>query len=89
MKIILTASGLLDIVDGTSPKPEPTAANYAAWNSKNAKAMCILSSAIEYLLEYLITCENAVEMWDKLSSIHEQKSAANKLVRAAMRTRAR
>jgi len=34
MKIIFTASGLLDVVDGTLPKPEPTADNYAAWNSK-------------------------------------------------------
>jgi len=80
MKIIFTASGLLDVVDGTFPKPEPTADNYAAWNSKNAKAMCILSSAVEYSqLKYLITCEKAAEMWAKLGSIHEQKSAANKL----------
>jgi len=80
MKIIFTASGLLDVVDGTLPKPEPTADNHAAWNSKNAKAMCILSSAVEYSqLEYLITCEKAAEMWAKLGFIHEQKSAANKL----------
>jgi len=60
MKIILTASGLLNIADGTLPKPEPTADNYTSWNSKNAKAMCILSSAVEYSqLEYLITCEKA------------------------------
>lgn len=30
-------------------------------------------------LEYLITCETAAEMWSKLSTIHEQKSASNKL----------
>lgn len=29
--------------------------------------------------EYLITCETAAEMWSKLSTIHEQKSASNKL----------
>jgi len=55
MKIIFTASGLLDIVDGMLPKSESTADNYVAWNSKNAKAMCILSSAVEYSqFEYLI-----------------------------------
>ncbi|KAG5317910.1 COPIA protein, partial [Pseudoatta argentina] len=47
---------------------------------KKCQSMCILSSAVEYSqLEYLITCEIASEMWSKLSAIHEQKSAANKL----------
>lgn len=31
-------------------------------------------------LEYLITCKTAAEMWSKLSTIHEQKSASNKLI---------
>lgn len=30
-------------------------------------------------LEYLIACETAAKMWSKLSTIHEQKSASNKL----------
>lgn len=81
IKTFLTASGLMDIVDGSMPKPEIIAENHAAWNVKNAKAMCILSSAVEYpQLEYLITYDNAAEMWTKLSSIHEQKSTANKLL---------
>lgn len=42
--------------------------------------MCIISSSMEYSqLEYLITCETAAEMWSKLSTIHEQKSASDKL----------
>ncbi|EZA62851.1 hypothetical protein X777_01168 [Ooceraea biroi] len=31
-------------------------------------------------LEYLLTCTTAKDMWDKLTSIHEQKSASNKLI---------
>ncbi|KYN22413.1 Copia protein [Trachymyrmex cornetzi] len=80
IRTILTVSGLMDIVDGKLPKPEAVAESHVTWNAKNAKAMCILSSAVEYSqLEYLITCETAFDMWTKLSSIHEHKSAANKL----------
>ena len=43
--------------------------------------MCIISTAMVYFqLEYLITCNTAAEMWSKLSSIHEQKTASNKLL---------
>ncbi|KYN10984.1 Copia protein [Trachymyrmex cornetzi] len=80
IKTILMANGLMNVTNGMLPKPEPAAADYATWNTRNAKAICILSSAVEYSqLEYLVTCETAAEMWVKLSSIHEQKNAANKL----------
>uniref|UniRef100_A0ABD2W1N0 Uncharacterized protein n=1 Tax=Trichogramma kaykai TaxID=54128 RepID=A0ABD2W1N0_9HYME len=73
------------MVEGTDKKPEATTAyaNAAAiktWNKSNAEAMFILSSTMEYSqLEYLITCSTAAEMWSKLSAIHEQKTATNKL----------
>lgn len=80
VRTVLVASGLLEITEGNIIKTEPRDATYGAWCTKNAKAMCILSSSIEYSqLEYLITCETAAEMWSKPSSIHEQKSASNKL----------
>jgi len=80
LRAVLVATGLLEITEGTVVKPEPTANTYTAWCTKNAKAMCIISSSMEYSqLEYLITCETAAEMWSKLSTIHEQKSASNKL----------
>ncbi|KMQ86359.1 copia protein, partial [Lasius niger] len=79
LRSILVATGLLEITEGTIAKPEPTQDTYAAWCTRNAKAMCIISSSMEYSqLEYLITCETAAEMWSKLSTI-EQKSASNKL----------
>lgn len=31
-------------------------------------------------LEYLLTCERASDMWDRLSAIHEQKSESNKFL---------
>lgn len=50
------------------------------WKKDNARAMCIISSSVDYSqLEYLITCVNASEMWNKLCLIHEQNSKSNKL----------
>ena len=70
-------------MEGTEIKPEATENNDAAvkaWTKKDAKAMFILSSSIDYMhLNYLVTCTTSREMWTKLSSIHEQKSASNKL----------
>ncbi|KYN15047.1 hypothetical protein ALC57_12736, partial [Trachymyrmex cornetzi] len=52
-----------------------------AWKRENAKTVFIISSSMEAKqLRSLITCETANEMWLKLSKIHEQKSASNKLV---------
>ncbi|XP_014222302.1 uncharacterized protein LOC106649396 [Trichogramma pretiosum] len=71
------------MIEGTDKKPETTTAIAAAiktLNKSNAEAMLILSSTMEYSqLEYLITCSTAAEMWSKLSAIHEQKTATNKL----------
>lgn len=51
------------------------------WIQDDAKAMVILSATIqESQLESLITCASAREMWVRLSAIHEQKSASNKLI---------
>jgi len=80
MRAIFTATGLLKLVDGTETKPESTVDGLDVWNARNARAMCYISSSMDHKqLETLITCESAAEMWAKLSAIHEQKSAANKL----------
>lgn len=79
MLALFEASGLKEIVEGKILKPVEADSSYTAWVSKNAKAKCILASSMEFLqLEYLITCQTANEMWNKLSSIYEQRSAANK-----------
>lgn len=71
------------MVEGTDIKPEDTESVSVkeAWNKKNAKAMYVLSSSMEYSqLEYLLTCDTAKAMCKKLCSIHEQKSETNKLL---------
>jgi hypothetical protein len=79
---LFVASSLLEIVNGTKKKPASTnQAELSTWERENAKAMFMISSSMEAKqLRSLITCETANEMWLKLSKIHEQKSASNKLV---------
>ena len=84
MRTVFVAHDLLNIVEGTEIKPDPAtnenAAQRSSWIKKDAKAMFFLSASMEYnQLECLVTCLSAHEMWNKLSSIHEQKSATNKL----------
>ena len=83
MRTVFVAQDLLEIVEGTEIKPEATENNAAvvkAWTKKDAKAISILASSIDYMqLDYLVTCTTSREIWTKLSSIHEQKSASNKL----------
>lgn len=80
IKTVLVANELLDIVEGRTAKPEAEGAPQTDWIKRNAKDMFILSSSIEFSqLEYLITCTTSHDMWTKLSSILEQKSATNKL----------
>lgn len=81
MLAVFEASGLKDIVEGTLSRPTQGDSTYGTWVSKNAKAKCILASSMEFSqLEYLITCQTANEMWQKLSNIYEQRSAANKSI---------
>lgn len=43
--------------------------------------MFLISSSIENSqLDCVLMCTKAKKMWDKLNSIHEQKSATNKLM---------
>lgn len=79
LNAILVASGIQDIVNGTKMEPhEP--AEREQWKKDNAKAMFIISTALEdNQLECLLTCTTAAEMWRKLSITHEQASASSKL----------
>lgn len=78
MKAIFIANGLTSIVDGTTLRP---AENTSEWDRRNAKAMVIISSTIEASqFEYLLTCEKAAEMWNRLTAIYEQKTESNKLL---------
>lgn len=82
MNAMFVAYGLSDIVGGTSVMPgDAESAAGKKWIKDNAKAMCLVASSVEdNQLDSLLTCGTAREMWAKLGSIHEQKSASNKLL---------
>lgn len=82
MLVVFEASRLKEIIEGTFLKPDdPEDATYNIWIKRNAKAKCILASSMEFSqFEYLVTCQIANEMWQKLSNIFEQRSAANKFI---------
>lgn len=79
---VLTASEIFDVVDGTRTKPpdaeEVNAGRMKTWIKDNAKATAIIASAMEdEQVMSVLVCGTAKEMWDKLATMHEQKSAAN------------
>ena len=80
MRALLVAHEVYSIVTGKTPKPDNTmTADGKKWIKDNAKAMCILSSAMAPTqLENCITSETANDMWKKMILIHEHKSATNK-----------
>ena len=79
---MFVASGIDDVVNGVRGKPVGLAsAAGKAWVNDDAKAMFLISSAMEYTqLECLLSCASSKEMWDKLCRIHEQKSASKRLL---------
>lgn len=79
---VLMANEIFDVVDGTRARPDNdegiNAGRTKAWIKDNAKATAIIASAMEAeQVTSVIVCSSAKEMWDKLSAIHEQKSASN------------
>lgn len=71
---------MFDLVNGESRRPVQDDATRAAWDTLNAKAMLIISSGMEYeQLQTVVSCQTACEMWNRLKSIHEQRSVVNKL----------
>lgn len=79
---ILAAYDIIDVVNGTRVMPaDATSANAKTWVRDNAKAMFLISTMLEYeQLEPLVICTTAKEMWDRLSVIHEQRSASSRLL---------
>lgn len=69
---------MTSIVEATRTRPNE---NTNEWDKSNAKAMVSISSTVESSqLEYLLTCETAVDMWKRLYAVHEQKSDLKKLL---------
>jgi len=77
---VLMANEIFDVVDGTRIRPanQENATLTKLWIKDNAKATAIITSAMED--EQVVSvpvCGTAKEMWDKLITVHEQKSASN------------
>lgn len=87
MNTIFVACDLLEVVNGSEARPMNNEAHtvaYKSWLKRNAKAMFLISSSMDPKqmdsLLLILTCTTAHEMWNKLTTIHEQKSATNKLI---------
>ncbi|KMQ88694.1 integrase core domain protein [Lasius niger] len=76
---MLMVHGLDDLIDDSRPRPdgERNVPAVKAWVKNNAKAMSLISSAIEKRqLQSMITCTTAKQMWDNLQSMYEQRSSS-------------
>ncbi|KAL3699065.1 hypothetical protein R1sor_017087 [Riccia sorocarpa] len=77
MEILFGAKDLMKIVNGS--ETIEAANNVDEWKKQNETARMYICSAVEEnVLRKLINCKTAVEIWSRLSSIHEQKAAENK-----------
>ena len=80
IKIFLLGQEVWDVVEGTSNKPEvsETAGNaeaIAAWIKKDRRAMMYLTQALaKNQLSYVVNCDSSKAIWERLTSIHEQKN---------------
>lgn len=77
MKIFLLGQELWGYVDGSIAKPAE-AAPAAEWTKKDHRAMMFLTQALaRSQLSYVVNCDTAKDIWDRLSSIHEQKDKSS------------
>lgn len=80
LEIIFRAEGILEVINGTSARPAAAGNDQTQWDDRNTKAMLIISTAMEYnQLQVVMSCNNSADMWSRLKTIHEQRSAVNKI----------
>lgn len=81
MEIIFRTEKILDVVDGNTTRPATTEVEKRkAWDENNLKGMLIISMGLEYSqLQTVIACDTAAQMWNRLKSVHEQRSSVNKV----------
>lgn len=72
-KIILKGRGLMDVVTGTTKKPQEKDAS--TWMSSDAKAQEIIVTRMDPGPQsHILTCDTSAEMWKKLHSVYEKES---------------
>lgn len=85
VRITLISNGTWDVVNGTSKLPEQAAGISAdtlreinTWKKNDSVAQRIIATSMEeHPLLHIINCETSKAMWDKLTSVYEQKSEAS------------
>lgn len=85
VRITLISNCTWDVVNGTLKLPEQTAGTNAdtlkeinTWKKNDSVAQRIIATSIEEQpLLHIINCETSKAMWNKLTSVYEQKSEAN------------
>jgi len=76
--IILEASELLDVANGSAAAPDQNAGTDAAWRKKDLEAQAlILSSCDDINQDTIADAATSKEMWEKLASIHSDTSDLN------------
>lgn len=90
IRVLISASGSMDVVRGTLLKPERGNAGDAEatatyekklekWNKLDSSAQKIIVQTVSrQCMLHIINCQTAKEMWDKLHSIYENKSETSK-----------
>lgn len=74
VKVVLRASNLWNIINGSKKKPETAGKDLEEWNLLDAKAQKILVVSMgEEPMLHIMNCESAEGMWSVLESIYEQK----------------
>ncbi|CAI6372403.1 unnamed protein product [Macrosiphum euphorbiae] len=89
IKVIMNAAEIFDVVTGKSKKPilakignetedgerKRHSVDFSIWKRADNKAQkCIVTSLDEQPLQYIMNCDPANGMWNKLLSVYEQMS---------------
>ena len=79
VRTLLESDDLMGVCDGTLLKPEPGSQGYAAamstWNTANKAAKRLIVTTVESNpLQFLMNCETARDMWERLHNVFDMKS---------------
>ena len=80
MELCFSTKKVKSIVNGTLPRPDPNAPELerASWAERDDLAKTKISSSVTMnILESLVNCETAAEMWFSLCSIYQRRSKEN------------
>ena len=76
MSVMFYARKLLDIIDGSLPRE--LAKSQEEWMDRDAAYQSIIILAVDQkLMQRLMTCRTANQMWRRLCTVHEQNTIEN------------